>query len=543
MGSSVSVESRGTESVSEMDSIRDTILDLDSDDYSDGEKLNSIKNKILLLEYSMIRQMTYTAVLLPEYSNMRTIYAIVRLAQVANKMHGITGIMTIDRFSETQYFIEQTIEGPVKNVSRLYENIKKDLRVDSITSTYTNNVFQRRYKEWTMRLCTVKNDPKQIAPHFEGDFVGNYTNIQILRQTETKNVFVVRCRGDEKFYVLKETSSDEMNRIEYNVLKRLARFDRPFIQAMPNIQYSEERISALYPLYEMDMATMVDQFRYKRFHMDGHIVRCYYAQLAEILFFLARHEIVHRDICMENMFINRHGDIVLSDFESAVTVATARRRTFLVGDSRYHAPEIFQTSCYSVATDMWAAGVVMYQLISSTMPWGNLDTAVQLERHREKFCAAEMPGVKRPVDCMNDSQWEVVRDILVPAGHRVGAGRVREYLYFADIDFDNIFGYKPEFDYIVNFLGTHGMTASATNSLIVGDATTVSSVIQRTVSWQDATIVHPATGVVGTVETNNTSVWDVEKARRERRDTRDTRGGGRRARRDRKWTKSHESKK
>jgi serine/threonine-protein kinase len=79
-----------------------------------------------------------------------------------------------------------------------------------------------------------------------------------------------------------------------------------------------------------------------------------------------RSGLVHRDIKAENVMREEGGRILLMDFGLS---ALATRQQELAGSPRYMAPELFRGAEASVATDIYAVGVLLFYLVSGHHPW------------------------------------------------------------------------------------------------------------------------------------------------------------------------------
>jgi serine/threonine protein kinase len=77
--------------------------------------------------------------------------------------------------------------------------------------------------------------------------------------------------------------------------------------------------------------------------------------------------IVHRDIKPENLFLDNDGHIVLGDFGLARKL-TCGENTIpgddMFGTPAYTPPEIFMGDAYGCEVDIWAFGVMLYELIT-----------------------------------------------------------------------------------------------------------------------------------------------------------------------------------
>jgi serine/threonine protein kinase len=81
--------------------------------------------------------------------------------------------------------------------------------------------------------------------------------------------------------------------------------------------------------------------------------------------------ILHRDIKPANLMLTRDGTVKLMDFGIARMIGSQRltRADRIVGTLEYMAPELLDGSEPSVQSDLYAIGVLMYELLSGKMPF------------------------------------------------------------------------------------------------------------------------------------------------------------------------------
>ncbi|NMO16909.1 protein kinase [Pyxidicoccus fallax] len=83
------------------------------------------------------------------------------------------------------------------------------------------------------------------------------------------------------------------------------------------------------------------------------------------------HHVIHRDLKPSNVFITRGGTVKLLDFGLAwLTLPTSTRTPFLptAGTPAYMAPEQWLGAPQDERTDIWASGVILFQLLTGTLP-------------------------------------------------------------------------------------------------------------------------------------------------------------------------------
>lgn len=133
----------------------------------------------------------------------------------------------------------------------------------------------------------------------------------------------------------------------------------------------------------------------------------YFFELIMAVSYLHRNSICHRDIKLENLILDHKGDTKMADFGMAVVVPPGARLQESVGSPHYACPQIILGQKYNgYEADVWSCGVVLYTLLTGTMPFQGESTEVL----HDNIVNARY---RRPTE-LPDSAQDLLHNILNP---------------------------------------------------------------------------------------------------------------------------------
>lgn len=103
-----------------------------------------------------------------------------------------------------------------------------------------------------------------------------------------------------------------------------------------------------------------------------NVARLYFKQLVSALEFMHYHNVVHRDLKLENLLLDSNFNLKIADFGLSTSVETTYSDGVMhtrVGTERYMPPEMLEKNAYvGVCSDLFAAGIILYVLVLGNMP-------------------------------------------------------------------------------------------------------------------------------------------------------------------------------
>jgi hypothetical protein len=128
------------------------------------------------------------------------------------------------------------------------------------------------------------------------------------------------------------------------------------------------------------------------------VARAVFVGLARALDYAHRCGVIHRDVKPQNIFV--HDDRVqLADFGNArvVSLASVTGASLTWGTPEYVAPEVFTRGRADPRSDLYSAGVVLYEMLTGRLPWSRAETLTRLTG-RARSAAFAPTGLDAGVD-------------------------------------------------------------------------------------------------------------------------------------------------
>lgn len=129
----------------------------------------------------------------------------------------------------------------------------------------------------------------------------------------------------------------------------------------------------------------------------------YMIQLSSALYYAHQHSIVHRDVKPDNLYVMSDGTIKLGDFGIAQTYNEVKKdkNKEIIGSVHYLAPEITRGYAASAQSDIYAAGVTFFELLTGHVPYSKekaIDIAIAHVNEKFPSIKKYLPNCPREVE-------------------------------------------------------------------------------------------------------------------------------------------------
>jgi serine/threonine-protein kinase len=111
-----------------------------------------------------------------------------------------------------------------------------------------------------------------------------------------------------------------------------------------------------------------------------------FSQIGSALGYAHREGIVHRDIKPSNILLDKNGDPYLMDFGIAKLLggSSLTATGVAVGTPSYMAPEQWRGGDIDARTDIYALGVMLYEMLTGRLPFQGETPSVLMYKHRTR---------------------------------------------------------------------------------------------------------------------------------------------------------------
>ncbi len=135
-----------------------------------------------------------------------------------------------------------------------------------------------------------------------------------------------------------------------------------------------------------------------------NIVKYYFSQIVNALYYLSENNIIHRDIKPKNILLkNNKKELVLCDFGFA-RIKTMHRVKTICGSPLYMAPELLEEKTYTEIVDVWAIGMILYEMIYGKHPYEDCKDIDDLKEFSKKSITIPPiynTNVNVSIECIN----------------------------------------------------------------------------------------------------------------------------------------------
>lgn len=177
----------------------------------------------------------------------------------------------------------------------------------------------------------------------------------------------------------------------------------------------------------MDCACGGDLFDYlvKHVRLKEDEARRLFQQIIDGVDHCHQRNVVHRDLKVENILLDKDKNIKITDFGFAAEMQEGELLTRSCGSPNYAAPELFYKDCKyrGPEIDVWSCGVILYALLTNNLPF-------DAENIQDLIRIIKKGRYSIPSHVSNDAKDLLTRMLCVGQEERISIADIRKHAWF-----------------------------------------------------------------------------------------------------------------
>ncbi|KAI1074702.1 Pkinase-domain-containing protein [Whalleya microplaca] len=267
--------------------------------------------------------------------------------------------------------------------------------------------------------------------------LGDFDLLRTLGTGSFGRVHLVQSKHNQRFYaikVLKKAQVVKMKQVEHTNDERrmLGEVKHPFLITLWGT-FQDPR--NLYMVMDFVEGGELFSLLRKSGRFPNPVAKFYAAEVTLALEYLHSRNIIYRDLKPENLLLDRHGHLKITDFGFAKRVPD--KTWTLCGTPDYLAPEVVSNKGYNKSVDWWSLGILIYEMLCGYTPFWDSGSPMKIYENilRGKV---KYPPYIHP-DAQNLLELLITPDLTKRLGNLYGGpSDVKTHPWFAEVTWDRL---------------------------------------------------------------------------------------------------------
>ncbi|KAI1195897.1 Pkinase-domain-containing protein [Nemania serpens] len=267
--------------------------------------------------------------------------------------------------------------------------------------------------------------------------LGDFDLLRTLGTGSFGRVHLVQSKHNQRFYavkVLKKAQVVKMKQVEHTNDERrmLGEVKHPFLITLWGT-FQDTR--NLYMVMDFVEGGELFSLLRKSGRFPNPVAKFYAAEVTLALEYLHSRNIIYRDLKPENLLLDRHGHLKITDFGFAKRVPD--KTWTLCGTPDYLAPEVVSNKGYNKSVDWWSLGILIYEMLCGYTPFWDSGSPMKIYenilRGKVKYPAYVHPDAQDLLERL------ITPDLTKRLGNLYGGPQdVKEHPWFSEVTWDRL---------------------------------------------------------------------------------------------------------
>ena len=206
-------------------------------------------------------------------------------------------------------------------------------------------------------------------------FSSKYKEIKLLGEGSYGTAILVRSLIDKSLLVIKQIDltklTPEKRDIAFKEAEILEGLNHKYIIHFREFYVNNNLIYIIMDYADGgDLSMKIKKQRELNQFFSEETILNYFTQICLAIKYIHDRKILHRDIKSQNIFLTKNNYVKLGDFGIAKCLETTLDKAkTLIGTPYYLSPEIINDQPYDFSSDIWALGVLLYEICCLKMPF------------------------------------------------------------------------------------------------------------------------------------------------------------------------------
>ncbi|EFX00674.1 cyclic-AMP-dependent protein kinase catalytic subunit [Grosmannia clavigera kw1407] len=250
-------------------------------------------------------------------------------------------------------------------------------------------------------------------------------------------VHLVQSRHNQRFYavkVLKKAQVVRMKQVEHTNDERrmLAEVKNPFLVTLWGTFQDAKN---LYMVMDFVEGGELFSLLRKSARFPNPVAKFYAAEVTLALEYLHSRNVIYRDLKPENLLLDHHGHLKITDFGFAKRVPD--KTWTLCGTPDYLAPEVVSNKGYNKSVDWWSLGILIFEMLCGFTPFWDSGSPMKIYENILKG-KVKYPAYVHP-DAQDLLERLITPDLTKRLGNLYGGSEdVKNHAWFAEVTWDRL---------------------------------------------------------------------------------------------------------